>query len=71
MTTGGAPSPRKDLIPPDIMIDPVCWLASRASDGFSGNRITATKWHRDWMEDAVAPIGWPQLATDSTWKPGD
>lgn len=70
MTTGGGPTPRTDLIPPGIMIDPVCWLASRASDDFTGNRITATRWHRDRMEDAVAPIGWPQLATDSTWKPG-
>lgn len=70
MTTRGEQSPRSDLIPPGIMIDPVCWLASRASDDFTGNRITATRWHRDRMEDAVAPIGWPQLATDSTWKPG-
>ena len=69
MTTRGVRTPRTDLISPDIMIEPVCWLASRASDGFSGNRITATRWQRDRMEDAVAPIGWPQLATDSTWKP--
>jgi len=71
MTTGGGPTPRIDLIPPEIMIDPVCWLASRAADGFTGNRITATRWHRERVENAVAPIGWPQLATDSTWKPGN
>ena len=70
MTTGNRPSLRTDLIPPDIMIDPVCWLASRASDGYTGHRITATRWNRDRMENSVAPIGWPQLATDSTWKPG-
>jgi NAD(P)-dependent dehydrogenase (short-subunit alcohol dehydrogenase family) len=70
MTTGGKPSARQDLIPPGIMADPVCWLASRASDGFSGKRITATRWRGAFTEEAVAPIGWPQLATDSTWKPG-
>lgn len=70
MTTRGEQTPRSDLIPPDIMIGPVCWLTSRASDGFTGHRITATRWQRDHMDDAVAPIGWPQLATDSTWKPG-
>jgi NAD(P)-dependent dehydrogenase (short-subunit alcohol dehydrogenase family) len=70
MTTRGGHRARSDLIPPDIMVEPVCWLASRASDGCSGKRITATRWHRDRMEDAIAPIAWPQLATDSTWKPG-
>jgi NAD(P)-dependent dehydrogenase (short-subunit alcohol dehydrogenase family) len=69
MTTGGKPSQRKDLIPPGIMADPVCWLASRASDGFSGKRITATRWQGKYTEEAVAPIGWPGLASDSTWKP--
>jgi NAD(P)-dependent dehydrogenase (short-subunit alcohol dehydrogenase family) len=69
MTTRGQKTARTDLIPPDIMIDPVCWLVSRASDGFNGKRITATKWNRDRIEDAVAPIGWPSLANDSTFKP--
>ncbi len=69
MTTGSRPSSRKDLISPDIMAAPVAWLASRAADGFSGQRITATRWTGDAKGDAVAPIGWPQLAADSTWQP--
>jgi len=70
MTTRGGKVARSGLISPDIMIGPVLWLASRAADGFTGKRVTATKWNPERIEDAVAPIGWPQLATDSTWKPG-
>lgn len=58
------------LIPPEMMAPPVCWLASRASDGVSGKRITATRWNEKCTEEAMAPIGWPQLAGDSVWNPG-
>jgi NAD(P)-dependent dehydrogenase (short-subunit alcohol dehydrogenase family) len=57
------------LIPPAIMVKPVCWLASRAADGVTGRRITATQWSETAMDAAMAPIGWPQLAADSTWRP--
>lgn len=56
------------LISPGIMVKPVCWLASRAADGVTGRRITATQWNEAAMEAAMAPIGWPQLAADSTWQ---
>lgn len=56
------------LIPPGIMVKPVCWLASRAADGVTGRRITATRWNEAAMDAAMTPIGWPQLATDSTWQ---
>jgi NAD(P)-dependent dehydrogenase (short-subunit alcohol dehydrogenase family) len=62
---------RRLLIPPQIMVKPVCWLASRASDGFTGRRITATRWNDAAVEAAAFPIGWPQLATDSSWRPAD
>lgn len=57
------------LIAPEIMVRPVCWLASRAADGVTGHRITATQWNEAVPEAAMAPIGWPQLAADSTWQP--
>jgi NAD(P)-dependent dehydrogenase (short-subunit alcohol dehydrogenase family) len=56
------------LISPGIMVKPVCWLASRAADGVTGRRITATRWSEAAMDEAMAPIGWPQLAADSTWQ---
>ena len=59
---------RESLIPPQIMVKPACWLASRASDGVSGRRITATRWNDAMGAVDAAPIGWPQLASDSTWK---
>ena len=57
------------LLAPEIMMKPVCWLASRAADGVTGRRITATRWNEAAVEAAMEPIGWPQLAADSTWQP--
>lgn len=57
------------LLPPGIMVKPVCWLASRAADGVNGRRITATQWNEAAPEAAMTAIGWPQLAADSTWQP--
>jgi NAD(P)-dependent dehydrogenase (short-subunit alcohol dehydrogenase family) len=57
------------LLSPKIMVKPVCWLASRAADKVNGRRINATLWNEAAVEAAMAPIGWPQLASDSTWQP--
>lgn len=57
------------LISPEIMVKPVCWLASRAADQVNGRRITATQWNEAAPEAAMTAIGWPQLAADSTWQP--
>src|SRR5581483_9876936 len=35
---------RSRLLKPEIMQDPVVWLASEASDGFNGRRIVAQFW---------------------------
>lgn len=69
MATRADSRQRDSLIPPQVMVKPVCWIASRASDGVTGRRITATHWNDAMHEAAEAPIGWPQLATDSTWTP--
>lgn len=34
----------RTLLPPKIMIPPLLWLASRASDGFTGRRFVARLW---------------------------
>lgn len=50
---------------PDIMGPPICWLASSASDGITGKRIVAARWHDGetgeaaWR-DAVMPIAWSE-----------
>lgn len=55
------------LISPALVATPVCWLASEASGGMHGRRVTATRWNASAPMDAADPIGWPQLANDSTW----
>jgi len=40
---------RNALLPPDVIVPPLIWLASDLSDGVTGQRIIATEW-----SDAVA-----------------
>ena len=69
MVARSDPQQQDLLIAPGIMVKPVCWLASRASDGVTGRRITATQWNEAAPEAAMTAIGWPQLAADSNWRP--
>jgi NAD(P)-dependent dehydrogenase (short-subunit alcohol dehydrogenase family) len=67
--------PREKMLRPDIMGPPTRWLISDASDGFSGQRITAARWDRslpaeDAARHASRPIGWPELAADAVWLQG-
>jgi 3-oxoacyl-[acyl-carrier protein] reductase len=71
MAVRGTPQDRHALIPPRMLVPPVLWLASRAADGVSGKRITATRWNPASIGEALTPIGWPQLAGDSLWRPSD
>lgn len=53
-------------IPPQVMQLPVLWLASTASDGFTGRRIMANQWDETLpieqrLERASSPAAWPQL----------
>ena len=50
--------PRDGMLEPDIMMAPVVWLASTASDGVSGRRFTAENWS---PAQEGAPLAWPQL----------
>jgi 3-oxoacyl-[acyl-carrier protein] reductase len=38
---------RKHLLDPDIIVPPLLYLASAASDGLTGKRFDASKWRRD------------------------
>ena len=54
---------RASLLDPAIMVPPLLWLASPASDGITGRRLTATKWkqgedRRAAAEAAMDPAGW-------------
>ena len=69
MVARSDPQQQDLLIAPGIMVKPACWLASRASDGVTGRRITATQWNEAAPEAAMTAIGWPQLAADSNWQP--
>jgi 3-oxoacyl-[acyl-carrier protein] reductase len=54
---------RSTLIQPEVMIAPISWLMSRASDGVSSRRIIAKAWDaklaREAPEQVGAPAGWP------------
>jgi len=53
---------RSTLIQPEVMIEPIVWLMSRAADGVSSRRIIAKSWDanlaREAPEQVGAPAGW-------------
>ena len=61
-----SPAERAALIDPAVMQAPLVWLASDASQGFSGRRIIASRWNpalpiEQRLAAASAPAAWPQL----------
>ena len=66
MTYGGDHSLRDQLIHPEVMQNPVVWLASDDSGDFNGRRIIAYNWDdslslAERLERCSAPAAWPQL----------
>ena len=58
---------RSKLNPPSVMVAPICWLASDASDGVTGMRFIGRDWDPDLpdeeaVKNAMAPAAWPDLA---------
>jgi NAD(P)-dependent dehydrogenase (short-subunit alcohol dehydrogenase family) len=54
---------RATLLAPDIVVPPLMWLASPASDGVTGKRVIANRWRVDAGVDvnragALEPAGW-------------
>jgi NAD(P)-dependent dehydrogenase (short-subunit alcohol dehydrogenase family) len=57
---------RSKLIRPDVMVAPLIWLCSSASDGITGQRFIGTRWDdklspADAAKNAGAPAAWQQL----------
>jgi 3-oxoacyl-[acyl-carrier protein] reductase len=55
---------RQPLLPPEVIVPPLSWLASERSDGIAGARFDATRWRADLpASDAAAAVrddaGWP------------
>jgi 3-oxoacyl-[acyl-carrier protein] reductase len=72
-TREAARSGKTTLLDPQIMVEPMLWLASDASAGFSGARLVAAKWDRsaplaDRIQNAVEE---PILRGSQSLKSGD
>ena len=70
MIPDDSPYDREKLVDPIVMVAPMCWLASRLSDGVTGQRIVARQWDqekhwRDALAASSAPIAWPGLASEA------
>jgi NAD(P)-dependent dehydrogenase (short-subunit alcohol dehydrogenase family) len=62
---------RSSLVKPEVMVAPVCWLASKASDGFNQMRFIGRYWNPDASDEeniraAGAPAAWPELAEQAS-----
>ncbi len=61
---------RSVLIAPEVMVPPLLWLCSNASDGVNGQRFIAMRWDTklpaaEAAKAAGAPAAWPQLGRQS------
>src|SRR5579864_2344131 len=57
---------RAKLIPPEVMVAPLIWLCSSASDGVNGRRFIGALWDKtlppeEAAKNAGAPMAWQQL----------
>jgi NAD(P)-dependent dehydrogenase (short-subunit alcohol dehydrogenase family) len=57
---------RGKLIPPEVMVAPLIWLCSNASDGVNGQRFIGMRWDKNLppeeaAKNAGAPMAWQQL----------
>jgi NAD(P)-dependent dehydrogenase (short-subunit alcohol dehydrogenase family) len=60
------PDERSAMIQPEVVQEPIVWLASDASNAIHGKRLIAQDWDPslplpDRLARATAPIAWPQL----------
>lgn len=49
---------RAQLLDPEVMVEPLLWLASSAADGVSGHRLLANRWRADEPTAAIEDAGW-------------
>ena len=62
-----APFDRAALVQPDVMVAPILWLASAASDGITDCRFVGRDWDPAAPGAASAPAAWPGLGTAAAW----
>ena len=67
-----APFDRAALVQPDVMVAPIRWLASNASDGVTDFRFVGRDWDTTLAPDeaalgARAPAAWPGIGTTAAW----
>jgi NAD(P)-dependent dehydrogenase (short-subunit alcohol dehydrogenase family) len=60
---GVSPEIRASLLRPEVMVQPLLWLASARSDGVTGQRVIAKRWR----EGEAAPP--PDAIEDAGWGP--
>lgn len=65
-----SPYPREKLVRPEAMVAPICWLASKDSDGITQRRFIGRLWDpeasdADNIKAAGAPAAWPELAAQA------
>jgi NAD(P)-dependent dehydrogenase (short-subunit alcohol dehydrogenase family) len=70
MVSVGQQADRSKLIQPEVMVTPLVWLASNASDGITGQRFLAARWDAslapaEAAKKAGAPMAWQQLGRQS------
>ncbi len=51
-----AETPRSRLLDPAVMISPLLWLTSVASDGVTGQGVNASLWRTDLNESAASAL---------------
>jgi 3-oxoacyl-[acyl-carrier protein] reductase len=70
MVSVGQQPDRAKLVSPDVMVAPLVWLCSNASDGVNGQRFIGAHWDTSLPSDeaakkAGAPAAWQQLGRQS------
>ncbi len=66
---------RNKLIPPEVMVAPLMWLCSDASDGITGQRFIGMRWDKNLppaeaAKQAGAPAAWQQLGRQAIMPDG-
>ena len=66
---------RSKLIPPEVMVPPLVWLCSNASDGVTGQRFIGMRWDKNLppeeaAKNAGAPMAWQQLGRQAIMPGG-
>ena len=66
---------RSKLIQPEVMVPPLVWLCSNASDGVNGQRFIGTRWDAKLApaqaaKNAGAPMAWQELGAQAILPDG-